>query len=63
MRHRLGSIAGLLFGDKQILATWVSQILEAEVFLHKVIKTKNQVQKQWPVVRGTKSDRCMSLSF
>lgn len=49
-----GEHCGLLFGHEQILATLINQILEVEVFLHKVTKSKNQVQKQWPVVRGTK---------
>lgn len=41
--HRWRSIAELLVGYQQVLATLANQILEVEVFSHKVIKTKNQV--------------------
>lgn len=54
LHHRWRSIAGLLVGHKQMLATLVNQILEVEVFSHKAIKIKNQVQRQWLVVRVTK---------
>lgn len=36
-----------MVGHKQILATLASQILEIEIFPHKVIYTKNQVQRLW----------------
>lgn len=47
LRHRQRSTAGLLVGHEQILASSVNQILAVEVFLHKGIKTQNQVQRQW----------------